>query len=113
MQYISNIKKVRSWGMRFCTFFLRMGPNWKNKLFKITPTFIDDSTSVLIERDAILKNVMKIGVCEQNIYAEEVGSLYEFDLNTGIRNLKDYQYYDLCNGTETVEGDKVSEVGLF
>ena len=56
---------------------------------------------------------MKIGVCEQNIYAEEVGALYEFDLNTGVRNLQNYKYHDLCNGTETVEGDEVSKVGSF
>ena len=27
---------------------------------------------------------MKIGVCEQTIYAEEVGTLYEFDLNMNL-----------------------------
>ena len=60
-----------------------------------------------------MKNVKKIGVCEQTIYAKEVGALYEFDLNTGIRTLQGYQYYDLCNGTETVEGNEVSKVGSF
>ena len=89
-----------------------MEPNRKIT-FRNYPTFIDDSTSVLIERDAILKNVMKIGVCEQTIYAEEVGAPYEYDLNTGIRKLQDYKYYDLCNGTETIEGEEVSKVGSF
>ena len=97
--------------MRFCT-FVWIWDQIENTSWNY-PTFIDDSTSVLIERDAILKNVMKIGVCEQNIYAEEVGALYEFDLNTGVRNLQNYKYHDLCNGTETVEGDEVSKVGSF
>ena len=38
-----------------------------------------------------------------------IGALHEFDLNTYHRKLVDYSKVDLCNGTDTVEGDKVSE----
>ena len=53
---------------------------------------------------------MRVGwSCEQLIYGEELGPMYEFDLSSGHRKLVDYSKVDLCNGTDSVEGDEVSE----
>ena len=70
----------------------------------------EGSPSKILGRDATLINTMRVGwSCEQLIYGEELGPMYEFDLSSGHRKLIDNSKVDLCNGTDSVDGDEVSE----